>query len=480
MFESVDDAGVVDAITAASREENAACGRRLMWIGELYARRAPEDDVEKINWAIDGHANVVAEISAALNISRGRAASQLQYAIDLRERFPKVREVFAAGEIDFRMMAALITRGENVTDPEILAKLDAAFANWAPKWMKMSGPKLAERIDMWVEKFDPAGVREPRPSRDNRYVEIGPGSPGMANVWGSLTLIEGAALDDRIDQVADTVCRDDPRTKDQRRADALIAMSNQQSRLECGCGAADCAAGGPQEKPLGEVVLHVLAEQSAVDGTTDNPGYLPGFGAVPAPLLRELAASGQAKLKPLKIPPPVCEPGYRPTTALAEFVRWRDLTCRWPGCVEPAANCQIDHTVPYPLGPTHPSNNKMYCPHHHLLKTFYVGVCGWSERQLPDGTLILTAPTGHVYTTTPGGAEFFPQLATPTGELVIPEQLGPPSPNRGVMMPKRQRTRAQDRAYRIAQERQHNAARIARKHFLLAERIARDDEPPPF
>ena len=45
--------------------------------------------------------------------------------------------------------------------------------------------------------------------------------------------------------------------------------------------------------------------------------------------------------------------------------------------------------------------------HHHLLKTFYVGAGGWSERQLPDGTLILTAPTGHVYATMPGGAQFF-------------------------------------------------------------------------
>jgi hypothetical protein len=60
MFESLDDAGVVDAMASASREENAATGRRLMAMGELYARRAPEDDVEKINWAIDGHANVVA------------------------------------------------------------------------------------------------------------------------------------------------------------------------------------------------------------------------------------------------------------------------------------------------------------------------------------------------------------------------------------------------------------------------------------
>src|SRR5262245_5293689 len=84
------------------------------------------------------------------------------------------------------------------------------------------------------------------------------------------------------------------------------------------------------------------------------------------------------------------------------------------------------------------------------------------------------------YTTKPGGALFFPALATPTGQLVIPESSGPAPSNRGLMMLTRQRARAQERAYRIAQERQHNAARIARKQFLLADGIARDDEPPPF
>jgi hypothetical protein len=376
--------GVIDALGLSSVEENAACGRRLAWMGELYARRAPEDDVERTCWAIDGHANVVAEISAALNISRGRASGQLQFAIALRERLPKVAEVFCTGAIDFRMMAALVNRSDNVTDPAVLAKLDAAFAKWAPKWMKMSGPKLSERIDMWVEKFDPTGVREPRPPREERHVVIGPSGDGMAGIWGKVSLTDGAALDERLDQLAATVCRDDGRTKDQRRADALIALAAGQSRLECGCGAEDCPAAGHAPKPLGEVVLHVLADQASIDGQSQAPGYLPGFGAVPAPMLRELAAT--AKLKPLPLPPPICEPGYRPSAALAEFVRCRDLTCRFPGCDQPAEVCQIDHTIPYPLGPTHPSNLKLLCVFHHLLKTFYTGVGGWADRQLPDGT----------------------------------------------------------------------------------------------
>ena len=93
-------------------------------------------------------------------------------------------------------------------------------------------------------------------------------------------------------------------------------------------------------------------------------------------------------------------------------------------------------------------------------------------RVIPVSRVIWTAPSGTVYTTKPGGSLFFPQLAVPTGQLVIPDASGPPAATRGLMMPTRTRTRAQDRAYRIALERQHNAARIARKHFLFPGRRA--------
>ncbi len=124
----------------------------MLAIGELYARYAPEDDDERACWAIDGHGNLVAEIAAALNISRGRASGRLDTAIALRERLPRVGEVFARGDIDFRMMAALVDRTDIVTDEQVVARLDAALAARAPGWMRMWGPKLAERIDMWVAR----------------------------------------------------------------------------------------------------------------------------------------------------------------------------------------------------------------------------------------------------------------------------------------------------------------------------------------
>ncbi|BBY67834.1 hypothetical protein MPRI_00210 [Mycobacterium paraintracellulare] len=139
---------------------------------------------------------------------------------------------------------------------------------------------------------------------------------------------------------------------------------------------------------------------------------------IPPEVLAELAAS--ATLVPLTHPGDAApEPGYVPSRALADFVRCRDLTCRWPGCDRPATACDVDHTIPYAAGgPTHASNLKALCRTHHLVKTFW----GWQEKQLPDGTLIFTSPAGHTYVTTPGSALLFPACARP------PARSRPPKP----------------------------------------------------
>ncbi len=476
-FHGVDDAGVLDRVTAAARAQNAHCARELAAIGELYARRAPADDADRFNWAVDGHENVVAEVAAALGISRGRAAGRLHYAIALRERLPRVAEVFAQGKIDFRLMAAVVYRTDLIEDPELIARLDAAVARHAPKWMRLSGPKMAERIDMWVARFDPAGVRVPGMRSQDRRVEIGPISPGLAEISATVHSTDAAAVDRALDALADSVCRNDSRTKAQRRADGFAAMAAGLTVLRCDCGGPDCPAA---QRPSGtNVVIHVLAEPAAVGGQTCALAYLPGFGPLPTASLRELA--GVAKTKPLSLPPDRAEAGYRPSTALAEFIRFRDLTCRFPGCDAPADLCDIDHTVPFPLGPTHPSNLKLLCRHHHLLKTFYTGPDGWRDRQLPDGTVVWTSPTGHTYTTKPVGSHYFPALAVPTGTLTLPTFTPTPQQNRGVMMPVRQRTRAEDHAARVRWERGINEARISAEAARRAERSAPNiNDPPPF
>jgi len=223
------------------------------------------------------------------------------------------------------------------------------------------------------------------------------------------------------------------------------------------------------------VVIHVLAEQATVNGDSEMPGYLPGFGPVSSTSLCDIAAT--AKIRPLVLPSTGPEPGYRPSTALAEFVRCRDLTCRFPGCDRPAEVCDLDHTVPFPLGPTHASNLKLLCRFHHLLKTFWTA---WHDVQLPDGTVQWTSPTGHTYTTKPAGALFFPILATPTGEIAIAKPDREPCQGRWLMMPRRKKTRAQERRYRISGERRINEARIFEEQRKHEAWLAATYEPPPF
>ncbi|WP_197498518.1 HNH endonuclease signature motif containing protein, partial [Mycobacterium scrofulaceum] len=156
----------------------------------------------------------------------------------------------------------------------------------------------------------------------------------------------------------------------------------------------------------------------------------------------------------------------------------------WPGCDHPAVACDIDHTIPHSQGGlTHASNLKCYCRTHHLVKTFW----GWRDQQLPDGTLILTSPAGRTYVTTPGSALLFPSLCHATGAIPAPE--ADPAPDycgqRTAMMPRRRRTRTQDRATRVAVERRHNRdARTARRvesvSYSGPAPPEADEEPPPF
>ncbi len=64
------------------------------------------------------------------------------------------------------------------------------------------------------------------------------------------------------------------------------------------------------------------------------------------------------------------ELGRFPSARLAEAVRLRAGTCRFPTCSVPADRCDIDHHVPYPVGATSGRNNDPDCRRHHRGKTF--------------------------------------------------------------------------------------------------------------
>lgn len=229
-----------------------------------------------------------------------------------------------------------------------------------------------------------------------------------------------------------------------------------------------------------------------------RPALILGGVVLPAAVAAQVAqhATIRTLVHPGKAP---SERRYRPSKRLADFVRCRDQTCRFPGCHRPATNADIDHTIPYPYGPTAAANLACLCREHHLLKTFWAG---WSNVQYPDGTIVWTDPDGHATTTYPGCRTVFPELCAPT--LEVPAAAAVPQKHiAGLTMPRRTVTRVRARQQRVDDERRRNAEgpevprwkntdrkwRSACAHerpqhtateVRRSESSAGADEPPPF
>jgi len=469
-FAHTSDAGLIAAIAEHAAAEAAAAAGRLAAVAELVHRRCGDD--ERAHWACDEWDSAAAEISAALGIGHRRASGQMYLSMALRLRLPEVAALFLDGKLSARVVSAIAWRTELVEDADARTLIDADIAENSGRRDALSQYKLDQAVDFWVDRHDPGALRRTRASAQNRDVSIGGQDPeaGTTSLWGRLLATDATILQRRLAEMAREVCDDDPRSMGERRADALGTLAAGGQQLSCRCGGSECPASGPDPRAT-SVVIHVLADADAAAGQPDSAAsqgtaVIAGGSIIPTPFLAELIRSG-ARVRTVRKPPSTAELRYRPSTALDEFVRMRDLTCRFPSCEQPAEKCDLDHAIPWPLGPTHASNIRSLCRKHHLIKTFWTGAGGWSDRQYPDGTIVWTSPTGATYTTRPGSRLLFPTWNSTTAELST--TAGPPESGNDLIMPARRRTRAAERAYRHAVERSLNNARVAERN-----------KPPPF
>ncbi|HEU0190649.1 MAG TPA: DUF222 domain-containing protein [Mycobacterium sp.] len=507
---------VIAAITGWARIEAAASARRLAAIAELVARRTDGDADYARWWACDDWDATAAEVGSALHVSHGKASAQMYLAAALRDRLPQVAQAFAEGLLSTQIVALIAWHTTLIQDPDALALVDKALAADAGGYGPLSAAKTVAAIEAIVDRYDPGALRRTRDSARGRELVIDKTRTenGITPLWGKLYATDAELLDRRLMQLAHSVCDEDPRTVAQRRADALGALVAGADRLTCRCTDPDCAAATAPDRPGGQVLIHVLADHTALAAPADpqqhgdphqpppetpeapetpetapetpetapetpapatdpppakrTPALLAGGPQLPAPLLADLITDG-ATVKLLHVPAAdtAPEPGYRPSATLADFIRARDLTCRFPNCDAPAEYCDIDHGVPHGTGgPTHPSNLRCLCRKHHLLKTFH----HWRDQQHPDGTIDWTSPAGQTYITRPGSRLLFPALCQPTGRPPTPAPAAnQPRGERTLMMPARKHTRAHDRAKRINSERALNATHVAERN-----------KPPPF
>ncbi|MGI5128964.1 DUF222 domain-containing protein [Pseudonocardia sp. CA-107938] len=380
---TLDDPALIDALVGYERVVAWAQARQARLIAELSARRAEPGGVT--DWAAD-------EVGTALHLSSGTAAFRTRQAEALVSRLPDTLAAWEAGLLDQRRVTVITEGTANLSD-EHAALVEARVLPRAPR---QTAAQLRAAVKRAIIAADPAGAQERHErARRDRRVAVNPEPDGMASLWALLPAPDAVAAYEWLTRLARGCGAEDPRSMDERRADLLADL------LSGRVTNPDLALPTPVNP--GKPLVQLLMPMTSLFGLTDDPCELLGYGPITAEMAREIAAT--AVWRRLLFDPAtgaLLDHGrttYTPPAALAEFVRARDVYCRFPGCRRKVVNGELDHITAFADGgATSAANLAGYCVRHHHLK--HAGG-GWQVRALPDGGLEWITPTGHTHITRP-------------------------------------------------------------------------------
>ncbi len=295
MFEVMDraalaglsDEALISAVTTMTRTEAKAAAQRLALIGEVVARQCDEEDDVIAHQVIDGWAWAQAAVAAACNLNPYAASKQMRIAAALRDRLPRTAALFAKGSISMTVIDAITWRTHLVVDDDALVLIDTAISGEAGEYGAHSEKQLINAVDLWVEKFDPEAVVRSKRAAKDLYVEFDDKDDpnGVASFWGRLRITDKKILEQRLNDLADTVCPNDPRRRGELRAAALAALGvvgPALERLACECGDTGCAGSGKDPR-AGAVTIYALTDQVPAAGEDSPPQSAPGTADAPDP-----------------------------------------------------------------------------------------------------------------------------------------------------------------------------------------------------
>jgi Domain of unknown function (DUF222) len=365
---------VLHDLAEISRQIAVLEGRKLV----LFAR------YEELRELDDDHAtrSIPDELAMELHISSRYASAQLALANDLPERLPDTFTALREGRIDVVKARALL----EVTEPLTLADARQVEAKVLPSAETRTVAQLRARARYHRDRVDPdaAEARRMYARRERRVCFQSGDGEGVLTAIG-----EG----DRLYQawiVLDVLAHQLRAAGDERDLDAL--------RYDL---LLDMILGKFDSRVQVHAYLHVPATTAA--GITDDPGILEGYGPVTAQRCREMMQGNTIWQRVFTDPltgtvKDVDRRTYRPPGGLAEYVKVRDHTCIAPGCLKPAHQCQVDHTVPWAEGGcTCATNLDPLCPRHHRLRH----LCGWQITQTEEDTYDWVSPVGQRFSRLP-------------------------------------------------------------------------------
>ncbi|HKA69486.1 MAG TPA: DUF222 domain-containing protein [Actinomycetes bacterium] len=397
-LETIDPAGVSDF---ALVDVIAGCERLSAWASAVQAAAIAELAGRAVfdGRRIQARRLAGMEVSARLRLSPSTGEHRVVVAQTLALTLPATLGALHDGVIDYRRAVVLAEAALGLS-AEQARRVEALT-------LPQAGQRTLSRhraaVERAVLEVDPRGAAEQHElAAAGRRVDFFAQPAGMGSVTALLPADGMAAVRAVLDAAATAMKADrpdDPRTVDQRRADALVHLA--QTSLDSGRLAG--AAGGQRLAHTHgrRANVQVTVPYSTLIGLDEQPGELAGYGPIPAEIARRVAAEGTwRRLLTDPASGALLDHGstrYRPPQDLIDHVIARDRTCVFVGCAQPAWRCQLDHTIPAPGGPTSEGNIGPMCGPHHDGKTHG----GWDVDQPQPGRFHWTSPTGHTYTVEP-------------------------------------------------------------------------------
>ncbi|WP_293784901.1 HNH endonuclease signature motif containing protein [uncultured Aeromicrobium sp.] len=361
MIESSSDARV--GFVAELRRENARAEYRrwaatLEYLDAETARIEREIEPQQRELAVAAARSVVAQ---ANGWSEHQVTARLHEAETARDELPNVWAAFGDGVLDAARVSIIASGAWKLTKARSIERLDCRAVDYA-------ATHTTGELRQWVKRF----IARVEPDEvEKRYEDIvaersvtihhhddGTGDLNAENLPSYVL----AGIDQRLDHAAKAVTEDE-RTIAQRRADLFVdALDHIDPHNE------------PARTP--NLAIGVMVPASTLAGIDGQPAVSADRDwIIPANVLRTLAESGNPFWYRLLVDEndnilATTYEGRYPPDHLRNAIRFRDGTCRYPGCTKKAQNCDLDHREPLPDGATNGDNLWALCRHHHKLKTF--------------------------------------------------------------------------------------------------------------
>ena len=342
-----------ETVVRELHEANAACN--AMDIARM--RAIVRCDLKRV-YRRDDSFDMAKWLAVELGISSWKA-SRLMTAAYALDELPLSAAAYERGELSTDQFVELARLATRASEGKLLA------------WAKRSSPAAIRARADRERRIEPDETKEAVRSRSLEWEWDQDGS--RLALWGSLPTDDGARFIAAVERQARRMplpqeTEGETATQDARRADALVAMAS-----------AWIASDPVPDKAT--IVVHTDVD-GILDG--DKNGVLHGGLPLP-PEATELLACDSKVQTVLHDDDGgmfhISSPSYVVPARIRRQVEHRDdYRCTFPGCGTKAFT-DVHHIVPWPKGPSQPSNLVVVCRTHHRL----VHVFGWHVKLKPEG-----------------------------------------------------------------------------------------------